>query len=138
MKQAEFVHLHSHTMFSLLDGACKIQDIARRAAEWGMPAVAMTDHGNLFGAIDFYREMREVGVKPIIGCEVYCAIEDRFSRQPARGVLSGCNHLVLLAKDLAGYKNLVKLVSAGYLEGFYYHPRKENLGRYGGLLRLRF
>ena len=76
MKQAEFVHLHSHTMFSLLDGACKIQDIARRAAEWGMPAVAMTDHGNLFGAIDFYREMREAGVKPIIGCEVYCAIED--------------------------------------------------------------
>ncbi len=139
MKQAEFVHLHSHTMFSLLDGACKIQDIAQRAAEWGMPAVAMTDHGNLFGAIDFYREMREVGVKPIIGCEVYCAIEDRFSRQPARGVPSGSNHLVLLAKDLAGYKNLIKLVSAGYLEGFYYHPRvdKELLRRHSeGLICL--
>ncbi len=123
MKQAEFVHLHSHTMYSLLDGACKIPDIAQRAAEWGMPAVAMTDHGNLFGAIDFYRGMREAGVKPIIGCEVYCAIESRFSRQPARGIQSGSNHLVLLAKDLAGYKNLIKLVSAGYLEGFYYNPR---------------
>ena len=123
MKQSDFVHLHSHTMYSLLDGACKIKDIAQRAAEWEMPAAAMTDHGNLFGAIEFYKEMQEVGVKPIIGCEVYCAIESRFSRKPARGIQSASNHLVLLAKDSVGYKNLIKLVSEGYLEGFYYSPR---------------
>ena len=120
---AEFVHLHSHSMYSLLDGACKIDSLAARAAEWGMPAAAITDHGNLFGAVDFYRSMKEVGVKPIIGCEVYCAIESRFERKPSRGVPSGANHLVLLAKDTRGYNNLVKLVSAGYMEGFYYHPR---------------
>ena len=123
MNQDEFVHLHSHTMYSLLDGACKIEEIAQRAAGWGMPAVAMTDHGNLFGAIDFYRGMRDVGVKPIIGCETYCAIESRFSRKAARDVPSGSNHLVLLVKNAVGYKNLIKLVSAGYLEGFYYNPR---------------
>lgn len=123
MKQSEFVHLHSHTMYSLLDGACKIEALAQRASEWGMPSVAMTDHGNLFGTIDFYRAMREVGINPIIGCEVYCAIENRFNRAPARGIQNGANHLVLLAKDQKGYKNLMKLVSAGYLEGFYYNPR---------------
>jgi DNA polymerase-3 subunit alpha len=110
-------------MYSLLDGACRIGDIAEQAAEWGMPAVAMTDHGNLFGAIDFYKGMREVGVKPIIGCETYCAIESRTNRKPARGLQHASNHLILLVKDLVGYKNLIKLVSAGYLEGFYYHPR---------------
>ena len=120
---AEFVHLHSHSMYSLLDGACKIDKLATRAAEWGMPAAAITDHGNLFGAVDFYRAMKEVDVKPIIGCEVYCAIGSRFEKKPARGVPSGSNHLVLLAKNTRGYYNLVKLVSAGYMEGFYYHPR---------------
>ena len=120
---AEFVHLHSHTMYSLLDGGCRIHDIADLAAEEGMPAVAITDHGNLFGAIEFYNQMRRVGVKPIIGCEVYCAIEGRFSRQAARGIQSGANHLVLLAKNATGFKNLVRLVSSGYLEGFYYSPR---------------
>ena len=120
---AEFVHLHSHSMYSLLDGACKIDSLAARAAEWGMPAAAITDHGNLFGAVDFYRAMKEADVKPIIGCEVYCAIESRFDKKPSRGVPSGSNHLVLLAKNAHGYYNLVKLVSAGYMEGFYYHPR---------------
>ena len=118
MKPSDFVHLHSHTMFSLLDGAAKIEAIAATAAEWGMPAVAMTDHGILFGAIDFYRAMKEVGVNPIIGCEVYCAIGSRHDKKPARGINSGSNHLVLLVKDYTGYKNLIKLVSAGYLEGF--------------------
>lgn len=120
---AEFVHLHSHSMYSLLDGACKIDGLAARAAEYGMPAAAITDHGNLFGAVDFYRAMKAVDVKPIIGCEVYCAIESRLEKKPARGVPSGSNHLVLLAKSARGYANLVKLVSAGYMEGFYYHPR---------------
>ncbi len=120
---SDFVHLHSHTMYSLLDGGCRIPEIADLAAEEGMPAVAITDHGNLFGAVEFYQQMHRVGVKPIIGCEVYCAIESRFSRQAARGIKSGANHLVLLAKDTTGYKNLVRLVSAGYLEGFYYTPR---------------
>ena len=123
MSSSNFVHLHSHTEYSLLDGASKIGAIADAAAEWQMPAVAMTDHGNLFGAIDFYRAMKDVDVKPIIGCEVYCAIESRFSRKPARGVQSGSNHLVLLVKNGQGYKNLIKLVSSGYLEGFYYAPR---------------
>jgi DNA polymerase-3 subunit alpha len=133
MSSSNFVHLHSHTEYSLLDGASKIGSIAQAAAEWQMPAVAMTDHGNLFGAIDFYRAMKEVDVKPIIGCEVYCAIESRFSKKPARGVQSGSNHLVLLAKNEVGYKNLIKLVSSGYLEGFYYAPRidKDILREYG-------
>ncbi len=123
MKSSDFVHLHSHTMYSLLDGASRIEDIAQTAAEWGMPAVAMTDHGNLFGAIDFYRAMREVGVNPIIGCEVYCALGSRFDRKSAPGLQNSSNHLVLLVKNYTGYKNLIKLVSAGYLEGFYYNPR---------------
>ena len=123
MKSSDFVHLHSHTMYSLLDGASRIEDIAQVAAEWGMPAVAMTDHGNLFGAIDFYRAMRDVGVNPIIGCEVYCALGSRFDRKSAAGLQGNSNHLVLLVKNYTGYKNLIKLVSAGYLEGFYYNPR---------------
>jgi DNA polymerase III subunit alpha len=123
MPQADFVHLHSHSMYSLLDGACKTSAMAATAAEWGMPAVSITDHGNLFGAIEFYKEVKKVGLNPIIGCEVYCAIESRFSRKPARGRDNGANHLVLLAKDLTGYKNLIQLVTAGYLEGFYYNPR---------------
>ncbi len=123
MKSSDFVHLHSHTMFSLLDGASKLGDIAQVAAEWEMPAVAMTDHGNMFGTIDFYRAMKDVNVTPIIGCEVYCARESRFDRKPLPGLQSGSNHLVLLAKDNTGYQNLIKLVSAGYMDGFYYNPR---------------
>ncbi|MBI4532246.1 MAG: PHP domain-containing protein, partial [Candidatus Latescibacteria bacterium] len=132
MPQANFVHLHNHTMYSLLDGANRIEDLAGKAAEWGMPAMAMTDHGNLFGAVEFYKEMRNVGVKPILGCEVYTAIESRHSRKAARGINSGSNHLLLLAENTTGYRNLIKLVSKGYLEGFYYNPRidKELLRQY--------
>jgi len=120
---SDFVHLHSHTMFSLLDGAVRIKDMAERAAEWGMPAMAMTDHGNLFGAIEFYKAAKEVGVKPIIGCEVYCATESRHLKKSTPDRPTGSHHLVLLAKDDVGYHNLIRLVSLGYLEGFYYNPR---------------
>ena len=130
MGSSDFIHLHSHTMYSLLDGACRIRDIASLAQEYETEAVAMTDHGNLFGAVEFYKEMKKANLKPIIGCEVYVAIEDRFSRKAARGVPSGSNHLVLLSKNQTGYRNLVKLVSKGYLEGFYHNPRIDK-----GLLR---
>ncbi|OGG47200.1 MAG: DNA polymerase III subunit alpha [Candidatus Handelsmanbacteria bacterium RIFCSPLOWO2_12_FULL_64_10] len=120
---SDFVHLHSHTMYSLLDGACKIGDLAALAQEYRMPAVAMTDHGNLFGAVEFYKTLKGAGVKPIIGCEVYVAVEGRFSKRSAKGLQSGANHLVLLAKNETGYRNLSKLVSKGYLEGFYHNPR---------------
>jgi len=129
---AGFVHLHGHSEYSLLDGACPIKETAELAAEKGMPALAITDHGNLFGAIEHYRVCQEVGIKPIIGSEVYVAIESRHRRQAVRGVQSGANHLVLLAKNNPGYRNLTKLVSKGYLEGYYYNPRidKELLGRH--------
>ena len=124
-----FVHLHVHTEYSLLDGACRCRDLARTAAELGMPAVAITDHGNLFGAIEFYNQARQAGVKPIIGCEVYVAPGDRREKE-ARGLREASYHLVLLAQNLTGYHNLVKLASRGYLEGFYYKPRIDR-----GLLR---
>ncbi len=123
MAMAGFVHLHGHSEFSLLDGGCRLKDMAALAAEYRMPALAVTDHGNLFGAIEHYRACKEAGIKPIIGCEVYVAMESRHLRKPARGVPSGSNHLVLLAKNNTGYKNLIKLVSRGYLEGYYYVPR---------------
>ena len=123
MSTAGFVHLHGHSEFSLLDGACRLKDMANRAAEQQMPALAVTDHGNLFAAINHYRACSDVGIKPIIGCEVYVAIESRHLRKAARGVVSGSNHLVLLTKNETGYRNLTKLVSKGYLEGYYYNPR---------------
>ncbi len=123
MESSDFVHLHSHTMYSLLDGACKIGDLAALAQEYRMPAVAMTDHGNLFGAVEFYKTIKKAGVRPIIGCEVYVAVEGRFSRKPTPGNQSGSHHLVLLARNETGYRNLSKLVSKGYLEGFYHNPR---------------
>ena len=123
MATANFVHLHGHSEFSLLDGGCRVKEMAIRAAEHGMPALAITDHGNLFGAIAHHKACKAAGIKPIIGCEVYVAIESRHSRQPARGLKHASNHLVLLAKNTTGYKNLIKLVSAGYLEGYYYNPR---------------
>ncbi|MBI2951974.1 DNA polymerase III subunit alpha [bacterium] len=123
MESSDFVHLHSHTMYSLLDGACKIGDLAALAQEYRMPAVAMTDHGNLFGAVEFYKTLKGAGVRPIIGCEVYVAVEGRFSRKPTPGNQSGSHHLVLLARNETGYRNLSKLVSKGYLEGFYHNPR---------------
>ncbi len=120
MGQAEFVHLHVHSHFSLLDGANKIDALFKRASELKMPAIALTDHGNLFGAIQFHDAGVKTGVKPIIGCEVYVA---RDGRTVKTGRSDGSNHLVLLARNQKGYQNLVRLVSLGYLEGFYYRPR---------------
>ncbi len=122
MSHPNFVHLHVHSEYSLLDGANRIQNLIDRAQQWGMPAVALTDHGNMFGAIEFYRKARGSGVKPILGCEVYMASESRFDRK----VLPGgeyAHHLTLLVQNEVGYRNLSKLVTAGYLEGFYYRPR---------------
>ena len=123
MASAGFVHLHGHSEYSLLDGACRIGEMAELAAEQGMPALAITDHGNLFGVIEHYRACQDAGIKPIIGCEVYVAIDSRHLRQAARGLTHASNHLVLLAKNVTGYRNLTKLVSKGYLEGYYYNPR---------------
>lgn len=117
---SSFVHLHLHSSYSLLDGANRIDDVVAAAAEAEMPAMALTDHGNMFGAIDFYRKARRQGVKPILGIEAYVAQGSRVDRDPARG---RSNHLVLLARDETGYRNLLKLTSRSYLEGFYYKPR---------------
>jgi DNA polymerase-3 subunit alpha len=114
--EAPFVHLHVHSEYSILDGACRIPDLAGRAAELEMPAVALTDHGSLAGAVELYREAGKAGIKPIIGCEVYVA-DDRRAQQ------KGYAHLTLLAESNEGYSNLIKLASAGYLEGYYYKPR---------------
>jgi DNA polymerase-3 subunit alpha len=132
----EFCHLHLHSHYSLLDGANRIEDVVARAAELNMPAVALTDHGNLFGAVQFHDAAVEQGLKPIIGCEVYLARQGRKHRE---GRSAGANHLVLLAADDQGYANLVRLVSLGYLEGFYYKPRidKELLAQHSqGLICL--
>ncbi|NLE65220.1 MAG: DNA polymerase III subunit alpha, partial [Elusimicrobia bacterium] len=133
---SSFIHLHVHTQYSLLDGACRLKDLVFRAKELGMPAVAMTDHGNLFAAIEFYELAVAHGIKPIIGCECYLSSTTRFDRTSQE---KETFHLVLLARDLEGYKNLMKLVSAAYLEGFYYKPRidKELLAAHaGGLIGL--
>ncbi len=119
MTPKEFVHLHLHTDYSLLDGACKISGLVERALQQNMPAVAVTDHGNLFAAVSFYKAATASGLKPIVGCEVYVSQQGRFSRSET----DRYNHLVLLCANQQGYRNLVKLVSAGYLEGFYYKPR---------------
>ena len=127
---SNFVHLHIHSEYSLLDGANRIKDLPIRAKELGMDAMAITDHGVMFGAIDFYKACKAAGVKPIIGCEVYVAPRTRHDKDPELD--SKYNHLILLAKDNNGYKNLAKLVSLGYTEGFYYKPRidKEILEKY--------
>jgi DNA polymerase-3 subunit alpha len=117
---SNFVHLHLHSGFSLLDGACDHDTLAQTAAKYKMPAVAVTDHGNLFGAIGFYEAAQKAGVKPIIGCEMYVAKTSRHDRDPANG---RPHHLIVLCESEKGYQNLVKLVSKGYLEGFYYKPR---------------
>src|SRR3990167_2148073 len=116
-----FVHLHLHTGYSLLDGMCKIEDVIARAIEYKMPAVAVTDHGSLYGAFKFYTKALDAGIKPIIGVEVYMAKKSRFDKQP--GIERDQYHLTLLAKNLNGYKNLMKLVTIAHLEGFYYKPR---------------
>jgi len=138
MSHAEFVHLHLHTNYSLLDGACRIEPLVKRAAELKFPAMAMTDHGNLFGAVEFYEACTKAGIKPIVGCEVYVAPKSRLERS-GTGIRDSNAHMVILAKDEAGYGNLMRLVSLGYLEGFYYKPRidKETLAQHkAGLLIL--
>ncbi|MDE5782648.1 MAG: DNA polymerase III subunit alpha, partial [Lachnospiraceae bacterium] len=118
----EFTHLHVHTEYSLLDGSCKIKELALRAKELEMDSIAVTDHGVMYGVIDFYRAVREAGLKPIIGCEVYVAPGSRFDKEPGAQE-NRYNHLVLLAENNTGYANLVKIVSKGFTEGFYYKPR---------------
>lgn len=121
----KFAHLHQHTQFSLLDGAAKLQDLLKWVKEVSPqdPALAMTDHGNLFGAVEFYKKATAMGVKPIIGYEAYVAAESRFDRKRGKGLDGGYFHLTLLAKDFKGYQNLVRLASRAYLEGFYEKPR---------------
>ncbi|MBN1505134.1 MAG: DNA polymerase III subunit alpha [Candidatus Eisenbacteria bacterium] len=121
MQHSRFVHLHNHTGYSLLDGACKVGPLVEAARAMKMPALAVTDHGNMFGAIEFYGKATKAGLKPIIGCEVYVARGSR--KEKGRGVAAQTDHLVLLASSDEGYRNLLKLVSVSYLEGFYYTPR---------------
>ncbi|MGO8674775.1 MAG: DNA polymerase III subunit alpha [Limisphaerales bacterium] len=123
MSHADFVHLHLHTEYSLLDGACRVDRLVERAEELRFPALAITDHGVLYGAVDFYKAAREREIKPIIGCEVYVAPASRFDKKTASGGRDVYHHLVLLAKDEAGYKNLIQLVTKAHLEGYYYKPR---------------
>ena len=117
-----FTHLHLHTEYSLLDGSCKINELMARAKELGMEHIAITDHGNMYGVIDFYRAAIKEGINPVIGCEVYVAPGSRFDRENVRGE-DRYNHLVLLAENNTGYANLMKIVSIGFTEGFYYKPR---------------
>jgi DNA polymerase-3 subunit alpha len=136
---ADFVHLHNHSEYSLLDGASRIEEMVKLAAEYGMPSLAITDHGNLYGAIKFYKAAQKAGVKPIIGAEVYVAPGDRRERKVHTEILESNHHLTLLCRDEEGWRNLIKLVSLGFLEGFYYKPRidKELLGRHSaGLVAL--
>src|SRR3989338_7304426 len=138
MSHSDFVHLHCHTQFSLLDAASKVPQLIKRAVELKFPALAMTDHGNLFGAISFYREAMKQGIKPIIGIEAYVAPQSRLDRT-AHGIKEASHHLTLLCKNETGYRNLMKLSTASYLEGFYYRPRidKELLRKYHeGLIAL--
>src|SRR6266508_3593270 len=123
MAHADFVHLHLHTEYSLLDGACRLDRLMDRAHELKFPSLAITDHGVMYGAIDFYQAARNKGIKPIIGCEVYVAPGSRLEKKASSGGRDVYHHLVLLAKDEQGYKNLIKLVSSAHLEGYYYKPR---------------
>jgi len=140
MEHSRFVHLHCHTEYSLLDGANKVDKLFERIKALKQPAVAMTDHGNMFGAVEFYREAISHGVKPIIGCEIYVAPASRFERKGVdKGPREYNNHLILLAMNQQGYRNLCKLVTLGYMEGFYYKPRidKELLQEFNtGLIAL--
>ncbi len=124
-RESSFVHLHNHTQFSLLDGACRIDEMIEKAVEYGMDAIAITDHGNMFGAIKFYKKAMEKGIKPILGCEMYVAPGNRSDRTSNHTIFGKKPyfHLTVLVENYQGYKNLIKLVTAGYLEGFYYRPR---------------
>ena len=120
---SEFVHLHNHSDYSLLDGAQRVDQLIDTISDLNMDSVALTEHGNMFSVVPYYKQAKKVGIKPIIGCEIYVAVGNRFEKklQPQGGW--GNNHLVLLAQNFKGYMNLMKLVTAGYLEGFYYRPR---------------
>ncbi len=125
MSFANFVHLHTHSQYSLLDGACRLDAAIALAKEYKMPALAVTDHGNMFGAIEFYKKATSAGIKPIIGCEAYVAGGSRFDKKPSSEYPDGGFHMVLLVKNEIGYRNLIKLCSAAYLEGFYHRPRMD-------------
>ena len=120
-----FTHLHVHTDYSLLDGACRIDRLMDRAVELGMPALALTDHGNLYGAIEFYNSAKAKGIKPLIGCELYLVETSRLEKHGRSDEGKSIFHLGLLAKNLTGYQNLLKLVSDAHLKGFYYKPRTD-------------
>lgn len=138
VSQPQFIHLHNHTEYSLLDGGCRIADLVGTAAKMGMPAVAITDHGNMHGVIEFYKAAQDAGIQPIVGMEAYIAPQSRKDRR-THGVKDASFHLVLLAKNEEGYGNLIKLSTAAHLEGFYYKPRidKEILAEHrGGLIVL--
>ena len=129
MKLSEFVHLHVHTQYSLLDGAIRLGDLFKKAKQYAMPAIAITDHGNMYGAIDFYQGAYKAGIKPIIGCELYVAPKSRFEKGPyAAG--EGARHLIVLARNIQGYRNIVRLTTSAFLDGLYYKPRidKDILG----------
>ncbi|PHU40728.1 DNA polymerase III subunit alpha [Pseudobutyrivibrio ruminis] len=117
-----FVHLHTHTEYSLLDGSNKIKSYVKKCVDMGMTAAAITDHGNMYGVVDFYKECKNAGINPVIGCEVYVAPGSRFDRERVQGE-DRYYHLILLAENNAGYQNLIKIVSAGYVDGYYYKPR---------------
>lgn len=122
-EKRDFVHLHVHTEYSLLDGANRIKELVARVKELGMNAVAITDHGVMYGAIEFYKECKKNGIKPIIGCEIYVAPRTRFDKEA--NVDDRLGHLILIAKDNEGYSNLIKIVSKAFTEGYYYKPRTD-------------
>ncbi len=140
MEKDNFVHLHVHSEYSLLDGATRINKLIEKACEYNMPAVALTDHGVMYGIIEFYLAAVKAGIKPIVGCEVYLAPKTRWDKQSERDKREGSfYHLTLLVKNNKGYQNLMKLVSLSFTEGFYYKPRvdKELLREYSeGLIAL--
>ena len=120
---SKFIHLHTHSHYSLLDGLSKIEDMVKTAKKYGMNALAVTDHGNMYGAIEFYKEAQKIGIKPIIGVEAYIA--ERGRKDKEFGIDSKRYHLTLLAKNKQGYKNLMRLVTLANLEGYYYKPRMD-------------
>mgnify|MGYP001219155837 FL=1 len=120
---SEFVHLHNHSDYSLLDGAQRIDQLVNTIDDLNMDSVALTEHGNMFSVVPYYKHAKKAGIKPIIGCEIYVATGSRFDKYQRSEGGWGNNHLILLAQNFDGYKNLMKLVTAGYLEGFYYRPR---------------
>lgn len=132
-----FTHLHVHSEYSLLDGMCRIKDLPKRAKELGQTAIALTDHGVMYGVVDFFKACRDEGIKAIIGCEVYTT-KNRLDKNGGRGE-NETNHLILLCKNAEGYNNLIQIVSEGFVDGFYYRPRvdMEVLKKYkGGLIAL--